>query len=259
MLHLRRDQFDRFGLIRKAACIEELAQELTRFAPRLSDVIGQQGCVALAALAAHRSGELGFVRRSSIRLILELMCSLGAEFPDDPQLPWAFETLRRTVGMEEQTRASLLHRRALAYLDEVHGENQCHAIRALQRTFLDDGRSSPRVRATLDGFANFAAQTFPEKHGFVGTYALRTLYADAEFTAARHQLGQQGAMLLASLAFALGSGVLRDPAYPWISRTLVDQGFGEGERRTERLYRRVSIYAREVLTSTLPATHDAQS
>lgn len=74
---------------------------------------------------------------------------------------------------------------------------------------------------------------------------------------AHHELGPAGPLLLAGLAFGLGSGIVRDPAYPWIARTLASESFGERERRVVRLHRRVSIYARHVILS-LTVADDAE-
>lgn len=234
MLRIRSDQVHLFGQLRREAVVRELVRDIGVFAPKLADVIGEEGRSIAACTALDVAQRHGFVRPSSARLILQLMASLGVEFTTDPQLPWASEILYRTRDQPEETRRQRLYRRAVAFMDEVHGENNRNAIQALQRMFPDDASLTPRVPANLEGFVQLAARVYPEKAEFVARGALTALYEQGAALAAQHHLGAQSTMLLASLAFALGSGIFRDPFYPWILRTLTASEFGEGEARTRR-------------------------
>jgi hypothetical protein len=143
----------------------------------------------------------------------------------------------------ETDRIGFLYSRALAYLDEVHGPRNIHLFDALHR-LLDLGESGLRAPAgaNADDFIRLAARIFPEKQAFVSGRAMRSVYSEAQAAATRFGLGGDAVMLLAGLAFALGSGIAQDPCYPWIAHTLRHPKFGDGPRRTDRLFKRVNIY-----------------
>lgn len=147
MLRMRSDQVHLFHQLRREAVVRELSRDIGVFAPKLADVIGEEGRSIAACTALDVARRHGFVRRSSVRLILQLMASLGVEFTTDPQLPWASEILYRTRDQPEETRRQRLYRRVVAFMDEVHGENNRNAIQALQRMFPDDASLTPRVPA----------------------------------------------------------------------------------------------------------------
>lgn len=254
MLQLRLDQEHVLEQVRKEAARERLRGEFSVFAPGLARVIGPAGERALVDLAAATARDQGFATEAAVRLFLQYMCSFGSDFTCDPQLPWARETLERTRHLPEEARLTLLFRRSSAYLDGVHGEGHEHAIAALRR-LLAAGDDLSRYSGDLAEFIALAAHCFPQKYAYVGRACLRELYDVARHTAARYELGSQGPIVLASLAFALGSGIAHDPAYPWIERTLVAPGFGSGARRTARLRHRVTIYAHRVLDHLTAAAH----
>jgi hypothetical protein len=260
MLQLRPDQMEALGSVSREQFLVDLGRELWDFAPPLARVIGVQGARELARLAESTAAAENLTFRSSVRLVMQLMCVLGCELTVDPQLPWVREILDFTRERSEPERTRLLHRRSLAYLDEVQGPRTVHAVRALREI---ERVSTAEIRAAAaageDGFAQLAARVFPRKHAFIGGRALRTLHARADAEARELELGPEGTLILAALALALGSGVTHDPCYPWITRTLRGPGFGQGPRRTVRLYRRVGIYAYRVLHHLAPAVEaDAQ-
>lgn len=258
MLRLRDDQVHALGQVPRAVFLDRLASSIQRFAPALAGVVGEVGCRELASAAERLAREHGFVRAASIRLFLQLICCLGVEFTRDPQLPWAREALLLTRDMPELDRANLLLRRAVAYLDDVHGEAHCHTIAALCRLDEPQLRIMLAREASYDEFVSWTEELFPEKHAFVGLDALRSIYADAETSTTRYGLGLRAPILFASLAFAFGSGVLRDPAYPWVARTVAGERFGDGERRALRLYTRARIYTRYALAHLSNEAHDAE-
>jgi len=256
MLKIRADQLETFASLSYAQFVQDLAHELQGFAPPLARVIGSDGCLAVAMLVATTAKRLRFQLRSSVRMVMELSCVLGSRFTEDPQLPWVTELLEYTHDRSETERAQLLHRRALAYLDEVHGPRNRHGVLALRRiATLPEVQRNRASAAHAEGFVRVAAWAFPEKHEFVGEDTLRALYRHAEAQSAAFELGRSGTLLLAALAFALGFGITQDPCYPWITRTLEGPGFGSGSRRAIRLYRRTAIYGQRVLAHLAPSTH----
>lgn len=258
MLAIRQHQLEILGLARREQFVLELANEVAGFAPKLATVMGTDGCLALARHAERTAQEHGFELCSSARMFMQLMCTLGSGFLGDPQLAWASELLDYTQGSPEEVRAARLHRRVLAYLDEVHGPGQINAVRALRRVLSLDNETLSPATTDVDSFCRLARQMFPEKHQFVSQRTLETLYGAAAVEAHELNLGPAGTLLLTGLAFALGSGVTRDPCYPWIKRTLRGPHYGEGPQRVVRLKRRVLIYARHV-ASHLTTVDDAQA
>ncbi len=254
MLQIREDQVGALGGVIREQFILDLSKEVEDFAPELARMIGKDGCRQVALSAEATADAEGLTYRGSMRLLVQLGCVLGSEFTVDPQLPWAREILTHTRGRDEEQRTRMLHCRSLAYLDEVHGPGNRDSLRALRRVAsLDEKEVREVASGRAESFALVAARIFPEKHDYVGRPVLVSLYDRAAAEAEEFQLGPEGALLLAALAFALGSGVTRDPCYPWIARTLRDPRFGHGPVRTARLYRRVGVYARFVLAHLAPS------
>jgi hypothetical protein len=257
MLQIRQDQLEALGSVSRERFILALADEVEEFAPELARVIGKAGCRQVALCAEATAEAEGLAYRSSMRLLVQLGCVLGSEFTVDPQLPWVREILGHTSGRDEAQRTRMLHRRSLAYLDEVHGPGNRDSLRALRMVAgLDEKEARDSAAGGAEAFASMAARMFPEKHDYVGRPVVESLYHRAAAEAETYELGPEGALLLAALAFALGSGVARDPCYPWIARTLRDPRFGHGPLRTARLYRRVRVYARFVLAHLAPSESD---
>ena len=257
MLQIRQVQLEALGSVSRDQFTLDLAKEVEEFAPELARMIGKAGCRQVALSAEATAEAEGLAYRGSMRLLVQLICVLGSEFTVDPQLPWAREILRHTSGQDEEQRTRMLHCRSLAYLDEVHGPGNRDSLRALHRvTSLDETEVRDVASGRAEGFALVAARMFPEKHDYAGRPVLESLYDRAAAEAEESELGPEGALLLAALAFALGSGVTRDPCYPWIARTLRDPRFGHGPLRAARLYRRVGVYARSVLAHLAPSRPD---
>jgi hypothetical protein len=258
VLVVRQDQLESLGLAQREQFVRELAGEVADFASRFASLMGAEGCLALARHAERTAYDHGFELRSSARMFMQLMCTLGCDFLWDPQLPWASEVLEHAQGRPEEARAARLHRRALAYLDEVHGPGQAYLVGALRRISSADDEATAASTPDVESFCRLAEQMFPEKHAYVRRQALEAIYRAAAVEAQALELGSAGVLVLAGLAFALGSGVTRDPCYPWIARTLHGPHYGEGPQRTVRLKRRVLIYARHV-ASYLTGADDAQA
>lgn len=257
MLQIRQDQLEALGSVSREQFILDLSSQVEAFAPELAGIIGKAGCREVALSAEATAEAEGLAYRSSMRLLVQLICVLGHEFTVDPQLPWAREILSHTRGRDEEQRTQMLHRRSLAYLDEVCGPGNRDSLRALGRVAsLDESEVRELASGRGEAFVLAAARLFPEKHAYVGGPVLESLYHRAAAEAEECELGPEGALLLATLAFALGSGVTRDPFYPWIARTLRDPRFGHGPLRTARLYRRVRAYARAILAHLTPSEPD---
>jgi hypothetical protein len=228
---------------------DEMVEHVKSFVPELCKAAGDGGVRQAVQLGIERARGYGLTTRGSICFYLELMCVFGSDFDTDPQLYWAGETLKDKSLGSESTRTDWLFDRMTAYLDEVVGEKNKHAIAALRRlSALDLQAHAANESLTAEPIMKTMESIYPEKTSFVGYDTLRWLIYRSGDDAALYSLPSSGGTAtLAGLMLALGHGICKDPLYPWIANTLTDSRIKDGKARLERLLNKIRVYLNQVL------------
>jgi hypothetical protein len=144
-------------------------------------------------------------------------------------------------------RAELLYEKAKSHLFHAAGSRNEHAKAAMDRALqVSMEHLRKEVSDYPHGMESVFMRMYPEKAECAGTAALAELTRAA--TRASETAGiteSAGRGLIAGLLFGFGHGVLEDPLYPWIARTLSDPLLAPAAR-TERLFNKVHTYLRHM-------------
>lgn len=222
----------------------DMVRHLGRYAPRLSEVVGEDALRLEIRLGIERAKRYSFTNRGPVRFYIEMMVRLGCDFDTDPLLPWANAVLREMPDEDQMARAERFYERAMDYFRRVFGpddEQMVDALRRLDAARLEDypvsGDNSEEVALRA------LAAIYPQKCAVVGEPALRGLIRRGPELARKYGTSTSiGLALFIALPFALGHGFAADPLYPWISGVLNNAAIAEPEKRVERLYSRTKTY-----------------
>lgn len=245
MLTIRGPQLEAFRLAALRAFEDEMLDHLRRFSPSHCQGIGEESVRRVIRLGIERAATHGFTLRGPVRLYIELMFLFGSHFDTDPQLPPAARALLQDgAGEEQMTRADALHRLTLEYNERVAGPGNSYARRALQSFRAVTTAPLPFGEENLvGGLVDLMWTVYPERCAYVGEDTLRVLIDEAQTAARHHALtGVRGVTLCCLMMFELGHGVLDDPLYPWVSRTLDDSADASADERTVRLEHKTVTY-----------------
>jgi hypothetical protein len=228
---------------------DEMIQHIKQFAPKHSEIIGEDGLRQVVRMGIERAKVYGLTNRGPVRFYIEMMFMLGSDFDTDPQYPWAGEILKDPVNADQMGRADHLYDKTRDYLAKVAGPKNKYALYALKnvRSVLAQGPFEPGPRLDEDLLSRLKS-IYPEKCGYLGDRVLRTLIAHgAEKARALSLNTDQGIILFAGLMFALGHGFATDPQFPWISGTINNPAIESPEKRVERLREKSLTYLDNVL------------
>ncbi len=245
---VRAPQLQAFRVAAELQFIDEMVAHFRRFTPPLYATLGDERAEAAVRRGVARAVELGFTKRGPIRLFLELEWLFGTGFDDDPQLPWAGETLRDPALDDEMFRAGRLEKLCLGYLDEVHGPEGRNADAALRRLEAEAPRWVYTESHWRSELAEALATVFPEKASHIGPLGVERVLDRAELRAAEVFGAQElrGRCVLAILMFSFGADCTRDPYYPWIGATLTNPKNDDPGRRAEALERKAMWWLKAV-------------
>ncbi len=249
MITVRASQLAGMKTQAEVAFAEELRVHLQAFSPALWATLSAPQQRAAVQEGITRAAVYGLDYRGPIRLYLELMLILGAGFDDDPQYPWARETLRGEY-INQMYKAGRLEYLANEYVRRIQGPDGAHAQQALYRletlTARDDlGFRRPNLQRDI----LFAMDTvFPSKLEAIGIAAGREIIDRAE-TLAWAVYGEdnpRAVAVMSILMFSFGAHCGEDPVYPWIGATLRDPKIADSRTRADRLERRAIIWLKAV-------------
>ncbi len=224
------------------------------FAPRHCQILGRDSVLEVIHFAMRRAGRYGLTWRGPIRLYLELVFLIGADFDTDPLLPWADRILNDPSIDNQMIRAERLYNAMNEYLDRVAGPDNAHARSALLalRAALPRGMAPEGKLLASTIVAGFQS-VYPSKFAYAGEAALHATIGRAIEAANLRGFTSDAAHLLFSvLTFVAGHGFATDPCLPWIGRTLNNPLIADPNRRIERLMRRCSTYLDRVLVNLDP-------
>jgi len=249
MLVIRKKQIEALAAAATGGFETELVYHIKTFAPRHSEVVGVEAIRKTVRRGMERARAYGFTNRGPSRFFVELMVMFGSQFDTDPLLPWAEGVLNNESIKDQMERADMLHEAMHEFLNEVSGPEKKHlfdSMRRLNRLRLEDylspgGNFESEIKAGLKFI-------YPQKCKYAGEDALNELIGRGKESALTYSISSpHGAALLIVLMFALGHGIMRDPLYPWIWRTLEDESVADPDEKAKRLQVKIKIYLDQTL------------
>jgi len=249
MIHIRSSQMETFDAYSLNKYKAELCQHLTRYDSLLCEAAGSEALEEAVDLGLQRAHECGFTLNGPIRTYLEIMLALGSDFDRDPQYFWLIPWLRPQERYQEMDRACYLQFHVVRYLDDVQGSDGANGIQALSKAqgvtrdqLIQIGSNYPQ------NAMKWLESMHPLKCRFIGKDALQSLIQSARKEATQAELhSPESVPLVLGLMFTFGSGILRDPMYAWVTRTLASTYEKGQETQEEKLLRRAKDYLRKML------------
>src|ERR1700683_5167065 len=141
----------------------QLVEEMREFAPWHARVLGESGVWGCVQFAMSRAARYGFTNRGPVRLYLQMIFLLGAEFHSDPLLPWAGETLADPTTSDQNDRASALYKKLTFYLERVTGPNKEYARNAVARADAEFARGLDGDGESSSAIFEKMQRVYPEK------------------------------------------------------------------------------------------------
>lgn len=246
---IRNEQMQALSLVPEEAFQLQLVEEMRQFAPWHAQILGDSGLLRCVEFAKRRAASYGFTNRGPIRLYLQMIFLLGADFDSDPLLPWAAAALSTPSTADQTARATSLYRALDHYIQHVAGPANSFAKQALARAHVELSTSPGDDEKFSDEIIfDTLRRVYPEKCDYAGESAVRQSIQLGKAAAERHSTNGQGVVLFCGLIFALGHGFETDPHLPWIGKTLNEPGL-TGSRLVQRLSSRVKTYLDQVIAN----------
>jgi hypothetical protein len=244
---IRSEQFEAFGAAAAAARRESLMRHARSFSPLLASPLDDITLAGVVDKCTSRAEGYGIHDHGFVRLYLELMLSLGADFDTDPQLPWAGKTLRSPSARNQVERVDELYANLTSYLSEVNGPGRVHSREALRRLSMILSQPENLRRAAGRGIAPMLSIIYPQKYLYAGEPTMQGVVQSAEGAAIQRSLPRpEGTAIIALLMFGLGHGVLTDEMYAWAGSALSAVP-GKTDERVERLRNQAAAFFDRIL------------
>jgi hypothetical protein len=249
MLYIRPEQMETLNAHSLKMYKDKLRTHLMQYKPYLCEAAGTESLKTMVDLGFQRARSCDFTLSGTIRTYLEIMLVLGSDFKRDPQYFWLMPWLRSQEDCPEMDRARLLRFHVVRYLDDVQGINGVYEIQALSQAQSITNEQLIQISGNYPQNAmKWLESMYPQKCRFIGTDALWSLIHHARKEAIQSELSSPaGAPLVLVLMFTFGSGILRDPMYPWITKTLASTYEKDKESQEKKLLRETNDYLKKLL------------
>lgn len=247
MLTIRQAQFDLLGRLPRAQFEADLERHLR---VHFSHECARGDVRGFVRLGIDRAAAHGFATQRNIALYLNLMAMLGAEFDEDPQLPWVLSALDDISISSSTLRIDKFYDLAVEFLEATGGEDNRHLLRALLRIRKRDFDvlSGVPEDAMAPALAALLKEIYPERAAYATEPALRKLAQLAATTARRRGASTGRAAGIHTVhMFMLGSGYERDPLYPWIREILDGSDADPMDARFDRVREATLDYMESIL------------
>lgn len=220
---------------------------LRQYFPKHHAHLGEEKLLEIIRYGRKLAESRGFFSERNITRYIELMCSLGSGFDQDPLMPWAKEIIAdRSPGTTDH-KMDRLYDRAWQYIEHASADFRELIEGRDDRRFLDGLVALGRLPVEpVDLWGEAAVTTevrtrfgllFPSKCAHVGDQCLEELVRYAMRTAAGHQIvSLRGNMIFITIMFVVGAGFPDDPQLPWASRVLRDASIQDPSQRVNQLY-----------------------
>lgn len=250
MLTVRSELLQAFERSAFEGFVAEMIERAWQYSPPLCKTLKDEELDLAVRSAIARAAGRGFAQRGSARFFLETSIALGSEFDEDPQYPWAAETLASDRFWSPMDKADALHARVVKHVERVQPTSRDALLRL--RAVAGGPLTLRRVSLAHD-VAQILREVHPEKVKALGDAALgRLIEAGLHKSEALGFDEPRARLLVVALMFAVGHAFDRDPFLPWIARTLRSERGATDDRArvAERLERRAMIWIEAVLDST---------
>jgi hypothetical protein len=248
---IRQNQIQSFQKAALQNFEDQMVAHTSEFAPRHALILGEAGLREVVQLGMLRARTHGFTLRGPVRLYIELILLLGAEFDSDPQYPWARAAIDQRDTQNQMARASLLYERTMEYLVKVGGPNNEYArgaFRRLQATGLEGlvGEGPTIETSLLRGMH----KAYPQKCEYVGKPALEEIIRHGTAIAKKYGASSDiETALFVAMMFAMGHGFDSDPQHPWVAKALRNPSGSDPHRVIQHLRRKAEIYLASIVSS----------
>lgn len=239
MVKVRSIQVEAFRESADQAYLESAADHLERYHPVLAASAGRENLRAAARRALDSASSYSLTDGGGLQLYLELMADFGSAFDQDPAYFWLHPFLQRQDGMSGRERSRLIHFHATAYLERAHGPHDEFAQSALERTIDRLPRFITGDTLAPERVNELVAWLHPEREPFLAPGCGAEFLANAQACAAQGRLPQAVNLILV-LQFHLGSGMSRDPLYPWVRAALESEA--QPRERFKLLYESAKLH-----------------
>ena len=247
MLTIRDAQLDVLSRQPRVRFEADLARHVRRYFPHECE----RGDVAgFVRMGIQRAAAHGFDAQVDTALYLNLMAMLGAEFDEDPQIPWAARGLDDPSIPSPSARLNGVYDRAVAFLESACGRKNLYLVRAKLRIRRQefDSLNKYRWNALPPVLAGFLEGIYPQKAARSGESAMKDLTLHAAETARNRGVATGRAAGIHALhMFMLGSGYERDPFYPWAAEILDAGGAGPVDARFDHMLEASLAYLERTL------------
>lgn len=119
MLAIRRAQIEQMEEEILRDFVRELADHFRVHLPEHYAALGDEGAKAAIRRGIKKGQGYQIVTRPGLTVFVRMMFLLGEDFDDDPELPWAAETLRDESIPYESTRLDRLTKACRTYLTSL--------------------------------------------------------------------------------------------------------------------------------------------
>ena len=243
MMIIRSSQIEAFDNVALNKYKAELCIHLRQFDSLLCQAAGNEALNRTVDIGIGQAHKSDFILNGSIKTYLEIMITLGCEFNKDPQYFWLRPFLESEDFESENDKMRYLNFHVNRYMDNVQGIDGTHGMEVLQRVQNITREELIEIGSNYSvNSISWLESLHPLKCAFIGSDALKSLSQLAADEAKQANLFSiESASLLLGLMFAFGSGIIRDPMYPWVSQTLANS-----DNRVEKLYTKTKAYFRKM-------------
>ena len=244
---IRTEQMETFQTAAVRNYEEDVVAHLKEFAPARCEICGDTAVRRFVGLGIERAKTYGMTTRGPVRLYIDLMLTLGADFDSDPQLPWATGVLNDPSLDDQFSRAKSLYEAYQQYRSTVAGPDNKNLVAALRR--FRHWKPEEKVNGAYEEAIIARLQTtYPQKAQYLGGVRLEQVVRMARASAESFAIGSYpGVALLSGLMFGFGHGVISDPLYPWVASTLNDSSITDANERVTSLHEKTISYLDRLL------------
>lgn len=217
----------------RAATLEQLWTLAPHHCLILTDPVTRRAIDVGLDRAEHH----GFRAERDLSAFVSLMVGLGAEFDEDPQLPWVQRCLQTHASARRGDAMSALVDEAADRMDVLLGPEARLYRDALAwardhdfEVVADFGTDEPSMHELVE-------RMYPKKYALLDSAGVDNLVARARFHASKLGLDSTaGSAVVLQLMVLLGSGITRDPFHPWVADALATSRTNDPSERTRRLH-----------------------
>lgn len=195
-----------------------------------------------------RAARHGFRDVSLVRPYIGLMTLLGSHFDEDPQLPWAQESLRRSVGAVRRTAMHELLQEVTQTMTPIIGANGEYYQRALAWLGSRSIEMLSDYGETHEGLIVFLRHLHRRKQETLSRDTMDRLIRRASTAAsARGSSSAASTVVHLGMMFMLGFGIDQDPFHPWVAKTTRESGTTDPAATTHDLHAAAMDFLRRTI------------